>query len=398
MSTYALNFCRAMIARDNDLTVISQYRPDSHGNSVYGDAPPLQIPGAEIIGAPQVNEARDGDFESDIADLVRLAVSRHSHPGFDVIHAQYGYPPGAAALLVGQIVKRPVIISLQGGDGHWFGTCCKHHAQTMRWTLESASTVIFPTESFRQRVVNRCGMIGRHAVVPGAVDTSVFKHDDVGRRAWRKRLALEEATIAAVYHGRLDNRKGVSELIRAFATLPAEVASRTHLVIAGVGPDADELRELAVKSIAAERLSWMGLIAYEQIPGLLSAGDLHCSPTYQEGFSNTLVEAAAVGLPLLTTDTVGVRDTFTHMSTAWLVPIQDVDALREGLIALVQNKDMRTALAISARAFVTSNFSWTAVAARIEQIYRSAQVVEIAPPPTDNGSESCRYRKNPVLL
>jgi glycogen(starch) synthase len=399
MSVYAHNLCRKLVDARVDLTVVSQYRPDPLGSSVYADGPPVPLEGARVIGMPQTNEAARGDFESDIAHLVDTICALHAEAPFDLLHAQYGYPPGLAAALAAQRLGLPVAVSLQGGDGHWFGTCCAQHYQTMEWILANASAILMPTRSFRDRVVARYGEIGRQLVLPGAVDVGIFARDEALRRLWRQRLDLHADEAVVIYHGRFDFRKGLRELIEAFAALPQRLRDRCVLVLAGVGPDNAEFKALVAASLAPRAYRWLGLVPYEELPGLLSAGDLHCSPTYQEGFSNTLAEAAACGLPLLTTDTVGVGDVYRHRETAWLVPIRDAQALRVGFETLLDDEGLRASLGRNVRELVATRYDWSALASRLTRLYETLTPVRAADlPPAFDASERCRYRENPVLL
>lgn len=384
--------------RGHEITVLAQYRSDVSGSLVYGDGAPSSLPGVEVIGVPQTNEAINGNFEADIAELSDIAIALHDNRRFDIIHGQYAYPPGAAAITIGRKAGLPAIVSFQGGDGHWFGTCCEYHLAVLRWILESASAVIFPTVRFSTSVSTRASAAPRGRVIPGAVDTTLFTFDAKARATWRRQLGIDYEAVVIAYHGRLDRRKGLVELIRAFENLSRSDGPVVHLIVAGRGPDAAHLLELARRVLDPDRFSWLDRIAHDEVPGLLSSADLYCSPTYREGFSNTLLEAGALGLPLLTTDTLGVADVFRHMDNAWLVPIEDAAILSDALRTLVRSKALRVRLGESVRDFVTQKFSWDLVASAVETLYTEAAVIETLPLPEYDRVEFCRFRAQPLLL
>ncbi|KRW82222.1 hypothetical protein AQ621_11455 [Marinobacter sp. P4B1] len=400
MSTYAFNMCRQMVARSVDLRVAVQYRPDHLGAQGYGDGPPISLPGAEVAGIPQINEIERGDFEADIDVLVATAIDAFARRPFDVVHAQYGYPCGVAAVLAARAVGVPAVVSMQGGDGHWFGTCCDQHAAVLEWLLASSSIVLFPTESFRARVEGRAGSPTQGRVLPGAVDTALFRPNEEKRREWRERLGMKNNALGVLYHGRLDDRKGVRELIEGFAGLDDSVCHRAVLAVAGAGPDADALFALAKECLAPGQYVWLGQLPYEDIPGFLAAGDIFCSPTYQEGFSNTLVEAAACGLPLVTTDTVGVRDVFRHEQNAYLVPVAKASAVTEALDRMLRDSAQRARLASDAQTFVKERYGWSSLVDSILSTYAYALPVspDCPDPPKKGRTSRCRYRLNPLLL
>ena len=193
------------------------------GKRVYGGGPPPPVPGVEVIGLEQLGEQDGGDFERDVDAIVGAVVAAHARRPFDVIHAQYGYPCGWAAVLASQQTGVPNVVSIQGGDGHWVGECCDTHRQAMIRVLDHANAVLIGCDSFRDEVVGRLGTDpGRFTIVPGAVDTGRF----------RPGVGTDGRTM--LYHGRVDARKGVLDLLHAVGTLRDEgVAFR--LLISGSG-------------------------------------------------------------------------------------------------------------------------------------------------------------------
>ena len=132
MSVYAENLLRELVALGHDVTLVSQYRDDEAGTRVYGGGPPPadRVPaGVEVHALPSRGETVvPADWEGDIEEIVRTVVRLQDERPFDVLHAQYGYPPGLAVLEASRQTGVPSVVSIQGGDGHWVGTCCSTHA------------------------------------------------------------------------------------------------------------------------------------------------------------------------------------------------------------------------------------------------------------------------------
>ena len=131
MSVYALNLVQELARRGHEVTMISQYRDDAAGRGVYGGGPPPGVPGVRVIGLESVGErgagdGRPADWEGDVETLVAEAARLHGEAPFDVIHAQYAYPTGLAALEAGRRLGVPNLVSVQGGDGHWIGPLLRH--------------------------------------------------------------------------------------------------------------------------------------------------------------------------------------------------------------------------------------------------------------------------------
>jgi glycosyltransferase involved in cell wall biosynthesis len=322
------------------------------------------------------------DWEGDIAEIVRTVVELHRERPFDVLHAQYGYPPGLAVLEAARRTGVPDLVSIQGGDGHWVGTCCTTHAEAMRTVVDHAGAVLIGSASFRDEVVGNLGSDpARFTIVPGATDTRRFTP------AERPLGALQDPPVL-LFHGRVDRRKGVLDLLEA---LPDGV----RLVVSGIGPDLDEAR-----ARADGRTTFLGYVPPDEAPAVYRSADVFVSPTYSEGFSNTILEAMASGLPVVTTDSVGVVDAVRDGENGLLHAPGDVAGLRSALDRVLGDADLRSRLATTALEEVRRLYSWPVLARAIDAEYR--RLAGTAPDlswssPTDV-DPTCRFRAAAHLL
>ena len=407
MSVYALNLLRELVAADHDVTMISQYRADAVGAGIYGGGPPPPVPGVKVIGLESIGEARtaDGhpaDFEGDMERLVDAVLAEHAQAPFELLHAQYGYPTGLAALEAGWRLQLPVVVSIQGGDGHWVGLCCSTHRNAMRAVLLHASAVLIGSESFAEEVMHNLDVPSDiFTIVPGATDVTRFApSDNVALGALRSPPVL-------LYHGRVDKRKGVIELLEATAQLVASGHS-LRLVVSGIGPDVQAARDRAAALGLDACTQFTGHVGYEDAPLAYRQGDIFVSPTYSEGFSNTILEAMASGLPIVSTRVVGVVDCLEHERDALLVEAQDATGLADAIARLLTDAPLRQRLARRALDDVRRLYSWQAVGKQIMATYGrvAGQPVSSAwldsfdmrERTVDNADLSCRFRAAPHLL
>jgi glycosyltransferase involved in cell wall biosynthesis len=386
MSVYAENLLRELVALGHEVTLVSQYRDDEAGTRVYGGGPPPadRVPaGVEVVALPSRGETVvPADWEGDIDEIVRTVVRLHAERPFDLLHAQYGYPPGLAVLQAARETGLPTVVSIQGGDGHWVGTCCSTHAEAMRTVLDHAGAVLIGSASFRDEVVGNLGTDpARFSIVPGATDTARFTP------AERPLGSLQDPPVL-LFHGRVDRRKGVLDLLDA---LPDGV----RLVVSGIGPDLDEAR-----SRADARTTFLGYVPPQDAPEVYRTADVFVSPTYSEGFSNTLLEAMASGLPTVSTDSVGVVDCLRHEENGLLHSPGDVPGLRTQLERLLGDAALRTRLATTALEEVRRLYSWPVLARSIDAVY--AELAGTAPDldwaPPVGVDPSCRFRSAAHLL
>ena len=392
MSVYAANLLHELVAAGHDVAMVSQYRGDAAGTRIYGGGPPPAVAGVKVLGRRSLGEeVAPADFERDVADMLDTILAEHAKAPFDVLHAQYGYPNGWAVLLAAQRIGVPAVVSIQGGDGHWVGSCCETHRQAMLRVIEHADALLIGCESFAREVVERLDVArDRFTIVPGAVDVARF------------RPAQPPGAAAAIprllYHGRVDVRKGVLDFLAALKLLHNDGVA-FEAVVSGIGPDHDGAQARSAELGLDVRFT--GHAAYADAPAVYAMGDIFVSPTYAEGFSNTILEAMASGLPCVSCHAVGVMDCLRDNENGLLVRPGDVPAQAAALRRLIGDGSLRTRLAEAALEECRRTYSWSAVGRQIMEIYDHlqgtmprARLMDTALP-HDSG---CRFRAAPHLL
>ena len=409
MSVYALNLVRQLVADGHDVVMVSQYRGDPVGVGVYGGGPPPEVPGVTTIGLESFGEQRTtedpprpADFESDIDAMVDAICRQHAAAPLDLIHAQYAYPTGLAAMEASRRLGVPNLVSIQGGDGHWVGLCCETHRDAMAAVLGHAGDLLIGSRSFAEEVHGHHGTpVDRFTIVPGATDMTRFKP------ASDKSIGALSDPPVFIYHGRVDRRKGTFELVDAMARVHQQVPA-ARLIISGIGPDvestADRIRDRGLQDV----VSMTGYAEYDDAPGVYHRGDVFVSPTYSEGFSNTILEAMASGLPVVSTDTVGVVDCLTDDVNGLLVPIESVEPLAQAMLRMLRDDDLRIRLARQGYDDVKTKYDWPVVGGQIIDRYRHqigrpvdtdwTRHYDVSRRSGDNADMSCRFREAPHLL
>ncbi|MCW8085693.1 glycosyltransferase family 4 protein [Sabulicella glaciei] len=392
MSAYALNLLGELVSAGHDVTMVSQYRGDAAGTGIYGGGPPPPVPGVRVIGLQAHGEEAPGgaDFDRDVRAMRDAILAEHARAPFDVLHAQYGYPNGWAVLLAAREIGVPTVVSIQGGDGHWVGSCCETHRVAMERVLHGADAVLIGCESFAQEVVERLGVPrSLFTIVPGAVEVARFRpHKPPGAAADPVRL---------LYHGRVDRRKGALDMLHALALLQAQGVPFAA-VYSGIGPDLHAAKELAAELRVPVRFT--GYADYAEAAAVYAMGDVFVSPTHAEGFSNTILEAMASGLPCVSCRAVGVVDCLRDGENALLVDPGDVPALAAALRRMIEDGALRRRFAEAALAECRATYSWAAVGRLIMDSYDRVRAAPRREPvdPVLPLDPSCRFIAAPHLL
>ncbi len=397
MSVYAQNLLRQLVALGHDVTMISQYRGDEAGTRVYGGGPPPNVEGVRVIGQEALGEQEaPANWERDIETMVQTVVVEHARQPFDLVHAQYGYPTGLAALEASKRLGIPNLVSIQGGDGHWVGPCCRTHREAMRIVLDRAGALLIGSRSFAEEVRDNHGTpFERFTIVPGAVDTLRFRP----REGWKPGDLRDAACPTLLYHGRVDRRKGALDMLDALGRL-ASNGRDFRLIVSGIGPDSEAVQARVSELGLDAQTEITGYADYAETPAIYQRGDVFLSPTYAEGFSNTILEAMACGLPVVSCFAVGVIDCLRDGENGLLVPPGDIPALAAAIARMLDDIALRRRLTEQAYDEAQRLYSWPVIARQIVGVYEGLVGTK---PDTDWALDtppdlSCRFRAAPHLL
>jgi glycosyltransferase involved in cell wall biosynthesis len=171
----------------------------------------------------------------------------------------------------------------------------------------------------------------------------------------RRALNMDENSMAIGFVGRLACDKGVFELAEAWGVLSEEIPT-LHLLIVGADDSRDPIpAALADKLRNHPRAHFIGEI--KDIHEYYSAIDVCVLPTYREGLSTVLLEAAAMECPVVASNVPGCVDAVVDGETGFLVPPQDSAALCVAIRKYLRSRDLRVQHGQSARRWVKKTFS-----------------------------------------
>jgi glycosyltransferase involved in cell wall biosynthesis len=175
----------------------------------------------------------------------------------------------------------------------------------------------------------------------------------------RAELGLDGAVLA--FAGRLGPQKALGVALEAVAAVP-----RVTLAIAGDGPDRGALERRARELGVDGRVRFLGSVSREGVMRLFRAADASILSSSWENFPHTIVEALAVGSPVIATAVGGVPEVVRDGENGLLVPSGDADALADAIRRFFSDEDLRRRLADAAPGSVAA-YTEESVFARIEE-------------------------------
>ena len=151
--------------------------------------------------------------------------------------------------------------------------------------------------------------------------------------------------------------KGTLVLIDAAKKLESKYKGKVQFLLCG-GLDTNPngiTREMLESCCDGEYIQWLG--HRTDVLELLKQSHIMAFPSwYREGLPKSVIEAEAIGRPVVTTDSVGCRDTVIDGKNGYMIPIKDSDALAMALKKLIDNPELRQAMGKNAREFAVSKF------------------------------------------
>ena len=234
-------------------------------------------------------------------------------------------------------------------------------------------------EFTKRRVVPR----DRTAVIPGSgVRTDVFEPRSpvaAGRERaeLRAELGIRDDAVVVTMVGRVMRSKGVLDFAAAARALGGGPPPLAFLL---VGPaDIDSLDALTAAELARVQRSVRWLGRRGDVPQLLAASDVFVLPSfYREGIPRVLLEAAAMGLPLVAADSPGSKDVVRHGLNGFLVPPRGVEALAAAVLTLARDAALRHRFGEASRRLAVEEFDLAVVAERTHSVY--AGLLHAGPP------------------
>jgi glycosyltransferase involved in cell wall biosynthesis len=191
---------------------------------------------------------------------------------------------------------------------------------------------------------------------------------------WATANAVPEEPLTFLMVARLLREKGIYEFVEAAHRVKRNFP-RIQFQLLG---KRDERNPTVVSQRDLERwqaegvLTWLGEVA--DVRPIVARADVVVLPSYREGTPRSLLEAAAMGKPLITTDAVGCREVVDDGINGLLVPVKDAQALAQAMVRLVEHRAMRERMGKAGREKMEQEFDERIVIEKTLQVYQQGRL------------------------
>jgi glycosyltransferase involved in cell wall biosynthesis len=276
---------------------------------------------------------------------------------------------GFVGRLAAWLARVPAVIHQPHGHifyGYWSRPRTALFVALERIAAHWTDTIVTLTpREVEEHLERRIGRPAQYAVVPSGVPTEALRRAAPPRAAARARLGLPPHAYVVAGVGRFVAIKGFDLLVAALADVVARVPDARVLLI-GEGGEGAALQAQARALGVGDRLHITSTTT--DVIGLLAAADVLAAPSRNEGMGRVLVEAMALGLPVVGTRVGGIPDVIVDGECGLLVPPEDPAALADALAELGLDAARRAKLGDGARPRAEA-FSTTVAAAAMRDIY-----------------------------
>jgi len=304
---------------------------------------------------------------TDLKNIFKLIfILRKEKP--DIIH-NVALKTILIASIAGLFSKKMVIINAFTGLGYVFSSD-QLHAKLIRFFIKPIFKLLFRRSNYwtifqnpdDMNLFERLGLINlnQSTLIRGSgVETNKFiQSDDLNK--------IPVVMLAS----RMLWDKGVGEFVKVAKRAYKNKINAEFMLVGGIDNDNPMSIPLSTLNqwVSNGDVQWEG--HSDNMPDMLASASIVCLPSYREGLPKVLLEAAAIGRPLIASDGPGCREIVRDKHNGLLVKMRDADSLYEAVLMLVNNREMRETMGRNSRTLVETELSTTIINTQTIELYR----------------------------
>lgn len=283
-----------------------------------------------------------------------------------IVHAHEMLSPATVALLARWLYGSRVIVKVLCGGETGDVYKITHRplsALRIRYLRQNVDAFIAISQEIDEELDQIQIPKTKRYAIPNGVDTEHFSPVSLEQKhRLRLEFGLNPDSLLILYSGRLHPYKRVDLLLEAWPAVFSRYPM-AQLLILGSGSEEAKLRQKAPAGV-----QFLGEVP--DVAPYLQMADLYVMPSAREGLSNSVLEALSTGIPVIATTAGGTPDVIRHLQEGYLIPPNDLAALRQAMLDMLGEDGLRARLAQQGRARVLADYSFETAVQRTLRLYQ----------------------------
>lgn len=321
------------------------------------------VEGVEII---RVKAFRKQETTSTLVEMFSYLVSAFIKANrlakkrkYDICHVFFGIPSGPVGFWLKKRYAIPYVVRLGGGDipgaQKRYAFVYKVIGMPLRKIWKEADAVVANSEGLLQRA-RRFSEAGKFRIISNAVDAALFiRNPDTDKKR-------DEVHILFV--ARLIEAKGIQNIIPMMQTLNDKAGKKIYLDIVGDGPYKSTLKHIVQRCGVEQFVMFHGQKNKTELLEFYNMADLFIFPATSEGMPNVVLEAMAMGLPIIMTPCEGSKELVTDNGI-----ITCIESFQDAVLELMCDEEKRKSMGINSRSNIVKYFTWDVAAEKYMTLF-----------------------------
>ncbi len=266
-------------------------------------------------------------------------------------------------ILLAWIFRKKGIVFFRGWDEKFERQIEKNYFKLFRFVFSKADAFIVLSEKFKKKL-QQWGFTQKIYVETTVVDETLLKDYSLEKCIDK----YDEEYYTILFLARVEKNKGIYEAIDAYSIVVKEMPN-IRMIIAGDGFELEKCRQY-VKDKKLTNITFPGFVESNEKAAVFSKSHVYVFPSYSEGMPNSVLEAMAFGLPIVTRNVGGVSDIFEDGENGFITDSLDPEVLSELLLKLLKDKRLMKKIAAQNYNQAQEHYLTSKVVQRLEKIYQ----------------------------
>ncbi len=324
----------------------------------------------EQVGHVLVHRIGSGSYLGKMLFPINAALkarSLHAKYHYDAVWALMTYMLIPAALLRLMGIKIPHVLTLQDGDPYdkVFGRLRILPFIGLIDAGFRSATVVQAISNYLATWPKLRGSAAPVEIIRNGANPKDLKEsfDPAMVEAIKLKWGKQAGDVWLVNTSRLEHQKAQDIVIRALPLLPDNI----KFLIVGGGQDEAMLKDLVKELGVGDRVMFAGQVTRDEVTAYRKASDIFVANSRSEGLGNAFLSALASRLPLITTGVGGIADYAKDNETAWIVPVDDPQALADKVKEVLAHPEKAAEISARARTMVEELYDWDKIAVQMRE-------------------------------